>query len=96
MDYASGLQMLRITRIDESSQRTTLRLEGRITARELAEVRAACEACAREGRALSLDVSGVRFLDSAAASALRALGRSALRLEGASPFVRLLLEEVPS
>ncbi len=94
MDFANGLEMLRITRIDETQRRTTLRLEGRVTARELPELRAVCETCAAEARQLSLDLSGLRFVDSPAASALAALGREATTLVGASAFVKLLLEEV--
>jgi anti-anti-sigma regulatory factor len=87
--------MLRITRADEDEGRTTLRLEGRLTATELDAFDLACGACRDERRLLRLDLGGVRFVDGAAARALRALAASPVELTGCSPFVAELLKEDP-
>jgi anti-anti-sigma regulatory factor len=87
--------MLRITRADEGAGRTTLRLEGRLTASELDALDQACGACRDEERRLRLDLGGVRFVDGDAARVLRALAAGPVEMTGCSPFVVELLKEVP-
>ncbi len=85
--------MHRLTRLDHDASRTTIRLEGRLVAACLPSVSAVCGECLRGGRALTIDLAGVAFLDDAAAAALRALRDAGAKLVGASAFVRALLEE---
>jgi anti-anti-sigma regulatory factor len=85
--------MLRITRTDdEHGEGTRLRLEGRLTAGALSALDSAWRRCLAERRAVVIDLAGVRFVDGAGASWLRAL-RAGAAITGCSPFVRELLEE---
>jgi ABC-type transporter Mla MlaB component len=84
--------MLRITREDQSSA-TTLRLEGRITRTELAELDQAWRSCVSDERRVVIDLAGVRFVDASGAAVLRALRQGPIEVTGCSPFVRELLEE---
>jgi hypothetical protein len=74
---------------------TTLRVEGALTSDCLADFHRACAPALERPVRLSLDVSGVTFLDEAAIQALRLIRRSGARITGSSPFIRELLKERP-
>ncbi len=67
---------------------TTIRIEGRLTAAELPDVRAACDSA---NPPLRLDLSGLRSADSDGIRALRSLSETGAELQGASPYIRQLL-----
>ena len=83
--------MLRITPRED---RTTLRLEGRLTRYEVGLLRETLRRGANGMRAV--DLGGVAFLDEAGARALLDLRARGLELRGGSPFVKQLLLEVES
>ncbi|MGH8700244.1 MAG: STAS domain-containing protein, partial [Burkholderiales bacterium] len=64
-----------------------LRLEGRIAGPWIAELQSLCDAALREGSGLTLDLSGVSFLDHSAASLLRGLVQRRVALVGCTAFV---------
>lgn len=84
--------MLRITRENEQ-EAVTLRLEGRVTRRELGALDEAVHGCPPGAPCVVIDLAGVRFVDAAGAVVLRALRREPVVIRGGSPFVRELLEE---
>lgn len=85
--------MLKITRSDLDSTRTTLRLEGRVTGASLSELERAYTECQQEGRHLVLDLAGVSFVDRVGVAALHGLSRNGIVFTGCSPFVSELLKE---
>jgi RNA polymerase sigma-70 factor (ECF subfamily) len=85
--------MLKITQQD-APDATTLWLEGRLTAPWIDELERVCAALA--GRRLQLDLSGLVFVDEAAAAALVRLLGGPVTCIGASPLVRELLGNDPA
>lgn len=83
--------MHRLTRVDEDAQRTTIRLEGRLAEASVSSLRSACAECAAAGRALTIDLTGVVFLDERAGEELRALRGRGAQLVGASAYLRAVL-----
>jgi anti-anti-sigma regulatory factor len=83
--------MLKITRIEGPDSSLTFKLEGRLLEAWVAEVRDACTS--RDGRAgdMSLDLSGLTFVDQAGATLLRDLVRQGVRISATSGFVAELL-----
>ena len=69
---------------------TTIRIEGRLTAAELPDVRAACDSA---NPPLRMDLSGLRSADIEGIRALRSLSETGAELQGASPYIRQLLLE---
>lgn len=82
--------------MDGTKDATLLRLEGRLTRGELAELGEAFDACFRAGRRVVVDLAGIGFLDENGAAALVAAVGERVELVGASPFVQELLQEVAS
>ncbi len=68
---------------------TTIRIEGRLTGADLPDVRAVCESAKPR---LHLNLSGLRSADSDGIRALRSLSETGAELQGASPYIRQLLE----
>jgi anti-anti-sigma regulatory factor len=85
--------VLRVSRRDLDSTRTTLRLEGRVTEAELSELERTQKECQREGRHLVLDLTGVNFVDRVGVTALKKFRHDGLIITGCSPFVGELLKE---
>jgi len=85
--------MLKITRSDLDSTRTTLSLEGRVTKASLSELERTRMECEQEGRHIVLDLAGVSFVDRVGVSALHGLRRDGIVFTGCSPFVSELLKE---
>ena len=71
----------------------TLKIDGRLTSEEVAELRLACDRV--EGR-LILDLSGLQSADRQGVSVLRELRTKGADLVGASPYVQILLDRAPA
>lgn len=82
--------MIRMTLI--GTRLRTLRLEGRLTVRVLPELRRTCLDAA-VGAPLSVDLSGVRFMDAPGVEFIRRLPDLGIRVKGGSPFINELLKE---
>jgi hypothetical protein len=81
--------MFRITRSDADGT-PVLRLEGRLTSAEIPLLE---ESLAGARGAVTLDLAGVRWLDTGAAARLHALRAQGAALTACSPFVERLLED---
>lgn len=79
--------MLRISRIESSSGKVILRLEGRLIGLWVDELRSCCAAACNNGDQLSLDMTDVLFADGKGLVLLRALRESNVGLAGCSPFL---------
>ena len=79
--------MLRITPTESGNHEIILRLEGRVAGPWVTELWKACEKVLGEGQALSLDLAGVSFLDSAGVTLLRKFRTNGVELAECSPFV---------
>lgn len=79
------------TRIRRSSEgeTTTIRIEGRLDAGTVPDLRGECRSCGR----LQVDLSGLLSADAEGIGVLRSLAADGAELRGASPYVRLLLHE---
>jgi ABC-type transporter Mla MlaB component len=88
--------MLRITSRTQPGERPCLIMEGRLTRRELVQLRSECQRHLVRGQGLVLDLSGVLYVDEPGALALEQLQRSGAELVGGSAFVRELLGEASS
>jgi hypothetical protein len=97
MLVASCGDMLRISApITERDGSLTLRLEGQVSDRWVAELSRVCADALRDGcapRRLTLDLRFVSFLDVAGARLLRALAAEGISCVHASPFIAQLLTE---
>jgi len=82
---------LRIVVSSESS-RTIIKVDGRLDAEGVPEL----EKVTRDGSAtLCLDLSGLRLADAEGVAALLRLQKAGAMIQGASPYLKLLLEEAP-
>jgi ABC-type transporter Mla MlaB component len=84
--------MLRITNIAEESKRI-LRLEGTLAGPWVQEVGQLCDELLAGGLALTLDCSGVSFVDSKGVALLQGLRASRVAIENCSPFLEWQLSE---
>lgn len=78
--------MLKITQSGEC-----LRLEGRVAGPWVGEVQKAVDAQRPSGRALTLDLSGVTFVNDEGAQLLRSLTAKGIEMTGTSRFVAAVL-----
>ena len=85
--------MLKITRISESADRVTLQLEGRIGGVWIDELRHECMSCLTQGRTLTLDLSGVQFVEASGIAMLRAMLDQHIQFVGCSLFLSGLLSQ---
>ncbi len=88
--------MMRVTRIDEATERPSLRVEGHLTHQTAEELRMECEAVLASHGSLDLDVSGLRFADATGVALLLRLERAGTRLERRSGLVDALLQGAES
>jgi ABC-type transporter Mla MlaB component len=79
--------MLKITDDPNPGSGRTFRLEGRIGGAWIVELQSVCDAGLQEGLKLTLDLSGVSFLDRAGAALLRSLMQRRVTLVGCTHFV---------
>lgn len=85
------MNMLRIT-VDVSGDRAArVRVEGRIVGDWVEETRRECSRLFADGRAITLDLRDVSFVDEAGAELLRELAGGGARLTRCSPFLRELI-----
>jgi len=82
--------MLRITRQPAADHETVL-LEGKLLHEWLEELQRVLAQAAGNGVPIRLDLSGLSFIDAAAADFLRQARKDGVSLAGASPFVNALL-----
>ena len=85
--------MLRVTRCHPCGETTTLRVEGRLTQEDLPRLEEACAGPLEAGVPLRLDLSGLRFADGPAVSALQGLRRRGVSLDRTSGFLDALLAD---
>lgn len=87
--------MLRITPAVAGQTPAVVKLEGKLLAPWVEELR---EACGRRdaGQALELDLTDVTYVDAAGIELLKQLLRQAVTFRGCSPFVAELLHWEPS
>jgi anti-anti-sigma regulatory factor len=78
--------------ITSEGSRAVVRLAGRLTGDRVGALRESCDGI--EG-AFVLDLSNLRFADAAGVRLIRKLGEKWAEVRGASPFVQLLLDDVP-
>lgn len=78
--------MLRITYLSNLPTETLLRLEGHIAGPWIDSLRTACAEPLREGRRLTLDLSGVELIDRSALALLTELGAAGVTFTGCSSF----------
>jgi anti-anti-sigma regulatory factor len=78
--------------IESKGSQTVVHVVGRLSGNAVAELR---KACGRIEGAFVLDLSNLRFADPAGIGAIRKLGGKGAQVQGASPFVQLLLDEAP-
>ena len=85
--------MLRVTRSHMNGSIESLRVEGRLTRRDVPRFQEACAELLDGGRSLHLDLAGLQFADREAVATLQALRRRGVALVGASGFLDALLAE---
>ncbi|MBV8476824.1 MAG: STAS domain-containing protein [Acidobacteria bacterium] len=85
--------ILKISIFESSRAAETLRLEGHLGGPWVDELRRSCDRVRSEGKQLTLDLSGVSFVDHEGVGLLRGLKRRNVELRNCSPFVQLRLEE---
>jgi len=69
-----------------------LKLDGRLTSEEVSEL---TRVCAEIKGQVSLDLSDLQFADWTGVSVLRELRSQGARFTGASPYIELLIGDVP-
>ena len=85
--------MFRITRI-ATPDATILKVQGKLIAAGIAEFEATVNDAAQQGAPIRLDLSGLRFTDSAGLDSLTSLLRNGVTLSGCSNFIADLLHTV--
>lgn len=83
--------MIRLTKLNPNDQEAIIRIDGRLDAESLAELR---QAMATSGHVAAIDLVGVTALDAVAGRFLIGLRDAGCRLFGASLYVSRLLEEI--
>lgn len=86
--------MLKITPDSGTAAGSVLRLEGRIAGPWIVELEHHCARLLDGGRALTLDLSGVSYVEARGVALLRALARRRVALTGTSAFVAVQLERI--
>jgi anti-anti-sigma regulatory factor len=87
--------MLMISEIKQDNENITLKLDGKIEGMYLEELEGACK-CHRAGnnKTITLDFSGVTFIDDKALEVLSRLKDRRLKIVKCSPFIKTLLNEL--
>ena len=89
--------MLKISQVYESGECITLLLEGRICGAWVDELQRECQACLQQRHTVTLDLSGVSFVDRAGIDLLRQMiSCQQLHFVGCSIFVAGLLAQESS
>jgi len=85
--------ILKISTLESSRAVDTLRLEGHLGGPWVDELRRSCDRVLLERKRLTLDLSGVSFVDHDGVRLLRSLKHKDVELRNCSPFVTLRIEE---
>ena len=83
---------IRITSV-HGKNKTTIRVEGRLAAEEVEDLRKEIQLVAAP---VHLDLSGLQSADAEGVRALRSLSAKGVKLVGASPYIRQLLDATSS
>jgi anti-anti-sigma regulatory factor len=78
--------------IKSKGSQTVVHVAGRLSGDAVAELRKACD---RIEGAFVLDLSNLRFADPVGIGAIRKLRGKGAQIQGASPFIQLLLDDAP-
>jgi len=84
--------MLKISVLESSGIAVTLLLEGRIVEGDVKELRSSSEQVLDQARQLTLDVSGISFIDRKGIALLHALAGREVRIVNYSDFIAELLK----
>ena len=79
--------MIRISVAESTGDAVTLLVEGKVVGEAVDELRSACDRALAEGRRLTLNLSGVAFVDRAGVVVLRDLAARSVGLIHGSSFV---------
>jgi len=79
--------MMRVSVVESSIQAVTLRVEGEVKGRWVAELGRACEESLSRNLRLNLDLSGVSFIDLDGISLFRGLTDRQVVLSNLGPFI---------
>lgn len=88
----AGKGMFRITPVREDFQSICLKIEGRVVGKWVTELDHFCVAFLVMEKSLVLDLSGVSFIDQQGITLVKHLQRKSVKLQGARPLVKALLE----
>lgn len=83
--------MLKVTKAEERDHGVVLRVEGRILARNVPELRRECEAVLGAAKRLVLDMNAVTYVDGEGARMLGSLPSTSCTFINCSEFLRDLL-----
>lgn len=86
--------MIRLSTLRPTEGELVIRIEGRLDARSVAELRRLAEPLANDASSVTVDLSGLVSLDAAGQSCLVGLRAAGCRLLGGSLYVNRLLQEV--
>lgn len=84
--------MLRITTIQTPGKPAVLKLEGKLLEPWIGELQQACRKTLAPKTAVTLDLTGLSFVDASGTIALRDLRRRGVELKGCTPLVAELLK----
>jgi hypothetical protein len=83
--------VLKITEVSRSEAAITLRLEGKVLAPWVDELRRLCTEVPRPSKQIHLDLDAVTFLDESGAELMRELIRQGITIARCSEFIAQLL-----
>ena len=83
--------MLKITEVSRSAAAITFKLEGKVLAPWVDELRRLCSETPRRSRQIHLDLDAVTFLDESGAELMRELVRQGITIARCSEFIAQLL-----
>lgn len=87
--------MLMISKIAQDDENLTLKLDGKIEGMYTEELEQACKCtCAGDKKTITLDFSGVTFIDEKGLQTLSKLQNGRVNIVRCSPFIRTLLNDL--
>lgn len=89
--HVRGNHMMRITLVSQTPQEAVLRLEGWIAGEDVELLEAEGYRCFQQARRLELDLSGVKFIDTAGLALLQGWSGPRLELRNASAYLHSVL-----
>ncbi len=87
--------MLRITNVNESESRATLRVEGQIVSNWVAELERETKRLLQSGRRVVLDFAGVKFIGSQGADMVKRIPTDNVEIINCSALIKGFLNEGP-